>query len=608
MKKYILFFITIVTILGIVFIYTAVNTQKSKDVVFTEAGYILNGSQDKYYFNQDDKYSTTYDDKIAFVNTDGKKVTLDSENFIHYESGNIVTLQDSVLLDLSKISENPIIYYNVGKGKEIKKLSNRYVVKNLNTDMPFEQGIWKISANKYIILGKNLKIILDNGTIKDVKDYVEIEYFDNEIVNIYNQEINYQTISSNTFVELENGIKVNLGTKIVSQDDENKMSLENMVINSDDNITIIDLNEYQNEKKQEDDEENEEEEEIIQDETITLPGNPDGTGTVATANSKETSITGENTTSTTSSTTEKSTTNNENKTTIIDEDTTEEETNTISFQPAEIEYEIVSETDSVVNKAVTLAEPTAKLENMEISPVGVSGQIQITDENDLLSKQHPIIISIINDSTGKTVYQTSEGYGTFSIPLKVETLIPETEYSIIISGTFVLDEKEYSKNFLNKTFVTSPVGVQINKNYYTDSSLSFNISITDENISNVTVSLLDSNGEQIPNRNQVVRNSGNEIQVEFEELEANTEYTARISKITYLDVIQEGENWVFDYNAKTLKQKSSIDRLNYSIDKREGFFNLIIEETTDPDDSIQNYQFVVYKFAETEDGSGVYRI
>ena len=48
-----------------------------------------------------------------FYDTEGTKVTIDNNNFIHYTSGNIVALQDSVLLDLSKINDNPIIYYDV---------------------------------------------------------------------------------------------------------------------------------------------------------------------------------------------------------------------------------------------------------------------------------------------------------------------------------------------------------------------------------------------------------------------------------------------------------------------------------------------------------------
>ena len=136
------------------------------------------------------------------------------------------------------------------KNKEIKKISSRYSVKNLDSDLQFEQAIWKISADKYIILANKLKITLNNGMTKDVDGYVEIQYSDNEVVNIYNQEFSYQTISSNSYIELQNGIKLNLGTKIVSQNDQNKMSLEDMVINSNDNVKIVDLKQETNETEE----------------------------------------------------------------------------------------------------------------------------------------------------------------------------------------------------------------------------------------------------------------------------------------------------------------------------------------------------------------------
>ena len=249
MKKYILFFISIGILLGAILVYNVVNVEESKKETFSESGYILNGSTNRYYFYQDETYTTSYNNQIVFYDTEGAKVTLDNSNFIHYTSGNIVALQESVLLDLSKINENPIVYYDVAANKEIKKISSRYSVKNLDSDLQFEQAIWKISADKYIVLANKLKITLNNGMTKDVDGYVEIQYSDNEVVNIYNQEFSYQTISSNSYIELQNGIKLNLGTKIVSQNDQNKMSLEDMVINSNDNVKIVDLKQEKNETR-----------------------------------------------------------------------------------------------------------------------------------------------------------------------------------------------------------------------------------------------------------------------------------------------------------------------------------------------------------------------
>ena len=645
MKKYILFFISLCVIVTIFFVYSTINVQESKEVTFIESGYILNGSQSRYYFKEDEIYTKTFDDKISFIDTDGKKVLVDRENFIHYESGNIITLQDGVLLDLSKITEDPITYYNVSSGKEIKKLSNRYVVKNLDKDMPFDQGIFKISANKYIILGKNIKVTLNNGTTRDINDYIEIEYYDNEIVSIYNQEINYQTISSDSYIELDGEIKINLGTKIISNSDENKMSLDNMVINSDDNINLADINEKKSLFKNKENEKNEVETENkvdekvinnnsqsivnnnnqeIKQETIVNNGvensnigNNIETNTIENKINENTNAIGNETsrnTNTIGNETSQNTNtiNNEtiqNTNTIgneISENTNSiaENENKIVLEPSIIEVNLPDDDESEVNSAIYIAEPTATFENMKITAVGVNGEIQIKDENDLLSKEDNIVVKIINSATGKVVYQVSEDYGVYNIPIAIETLRPNCKYTIVVFAKYILDEKVYTKNILYKNFVTLPVGLEIAKNYCTDSSINYNINITDSDIESVIVSILDSEGNILPNRDQVVRNIGNIQTIGFDELESNTKYTLRISEITYLGVVQTGENWIIDIDVQTLKQKCSINKLNYQIDRREGTFKLTIDDVTDKDNAIESYRYVIYQFTENEDEEG----
>ena len=582
MKKYVAFFVSIGIILGAILVFNVMNVEKSKKVEFSEAGYILDGSTDRYYFQQDEAYTTSYDDKIVFYDTEGAKVTLDSNNFIHYTSGNIVALQESVLLDLSKINDNPIIYYNVAANKEIKKVSNRYTVKNLDNDLQFEQAIWKISSNKYIVLANNLTVVLNNGTTKDINGYVEIEYFDNQIVNIYNQEFNYQTISSNSYIELENDIKLNLGTKIVSQKDMNKMSLEDMVINSDDNVTLIDLNEDKNNEDKDNEDKNNE---------------VDSNNEIQTGNTQ--------TTGGSSS----STTTNNNSTTIVqggnNGTANNEESGKINIELANIIYEYVDDNESKVDESLALAEPKFKLENMDITATGIKADIQITDDDDTLSKSDDIVVKIINNVTGKTVYLANEAYGTFNIPLDIEVLLPDTSYTITVSATYAVNDNNYTKTFLYKTFVTSSIGVAINKEAYTDNSLSFIVSFSDKLVDSAEISLLDSDGNELINRKKTIKNSGTEgEEVVFDGLTTNTSYIARISKISYNGMVQEGENWKIDTPCKTLKSKISINNLNYSINKRDGTFTLYIDSITDPDNAIQNYKYVLYKFTEVEDENG----
>ena len=598
MKKYILFFISIVAILAICFAHNTINVEESKKILFKDSGYILSGDKTRYYFNKDETYTKSYDDKIIFSDTEGAKITIGNDNFLHYVNGNIVALQDSVLLDLNKINNDPIIYYNVSANKEIKKASTKYVVRNLDKDISFEQGIWKISPNKYIILGDAFKVVLNSGVQKDVKKYVEIEYFDNEIVSIYNQEINYQTISSNSYVILDKGIKLNLGTKIVSVDDENKMALEDMVINSDDNVTLVDLSEefYKEDGGEEnevdenkiDEEDSENDTEVIRTETNSNnQRNIENSNTVIIDN-------------------QKSTDGNSDSSEKAKGDKSEENTEAkrINIDTPEIMYEYVSDNEKKIDLTATLQEPIFKFENMELSSVGISGNIQIEDPDDILSKDDDLTIKITNNNNGKIAYQTSESYGTFNIPVLIETLIPNTQYTMEVAGSYVLNENNYSKNFLYKTFVTSPLGLKINKDYYTDEYLGFNVEFEDYLIDSVTVALLDAEGNAIPNRTVLVKNNGSEENLFFDGLNSNTDYKIKVTKIVYDGMPQEGENWKLEKDAKTLKAKSKITSLNYTINKRDGSFGLFVDGIEDKDASIQSYRYVVYDFVQSIDENG----
>ena len=589
MKKYILFFISIGIILVGILIFNVMNVEESKKETFSESGYILNGSSSRYYFYQDETYTPLYNKQIAFYDTEGTKVTISNDNFVHYASGNIVALQQSVLLDLNKINDDPIVYYDIKANKEIKKVSSRYTVKNLDSDIQFEQAIWKVSANKYIVLANKLNIMLNNGMTKEAEGYVEIEYSDNEIVNIYNQEFSYQTISSDSYIELQDGIKLNIGNKIVSQNEENKMSLEDMVINSNDNVTLVDLTKEDDSTKSDDENTDNEDKENGQNVNSTQPG---GTNAGTSSNTETTTNTSSsNTTLIQNGTNSSNTTGDENK---------------INIETPDILYEYVNDNESKVDETAPINEPKFKLENMKITAVGISGNIQITDDNDALSKNDDINVKIINNQSGKTVYTTSQSYGGFNIPLDVQTLVPDTSYTVVTSATYIVNEKSYTKNFIYKMFTTTSSGVKISKEAYTNNELIFNVSFTDKLVESAEVSLLDKDGNEITNRKQTVKNSGADEIVEFDGLKSNTEYIVRVSKISYDGIIQDGENWTIDTKCQTLKSKANINSLNYSINKRDGTFTLYVDNVEDEDKSIQNFKYIVYKYTQIQDKNGNY--
>ena len=581
MKRYIMFFISIGLILGIILFYKVMSIDENRKVVFNESGYILNGETDRYYFNQEEKYTTTYNDKIIFNDTEGAKVTVDNDNFIHYQSGNIEGLKDGVLLELGKIDDDLIVYYNIKANKEVKKVSDRYIVKNLENDLQFDQAIWKISANKYIILGKSIKFKLDDGTEKEVNGYVEIEFFEDEIsnvnsekgrVNIYNQEISYMTsIKDDKYIELSDDIKLNIGTKIVSKKGQNKMSLEDMVINSNDNVTLVDIDEK---------EENTVEENKVDENT--------------TDNNTNNNTANNNTNNNNNSTTN----NNTNNSTTGTGGTTNNNGSTININTPDIKYVGSNGTDTKIDSSKVVKEPKFKLENMVVSALGISGNIKIVDEDDLLSKEDDMNIRIVNNSTGKVAYNESQAYGnSFDIPIDCETLLPDTQYTIAVTATYIVNNTSYTKNFIYKTFSTSSIGISIKKSGYTDHSLSFDVSISDELFNSATVYLLDNNGnnvneKEIDNRTKTVTFDEN--------LSSNTQYKVKIADIKYSGTLQAGSNWKINYDdCLTLKKLPEIKKLNYAIDKREGKFNLKIEKIEDIDNAVQSYTYVVYEYDET---------
>ncbi len=551
MKKYLASIFLIVLVLGSILVYNIIKIQKQNEKNFEESGYILQSKEakaqsiDRYYFSANQSYKENYNSKVEFLDTDGEKVVTSNTNFIHYVNGSISSLKNGVLLDVTQINNDPISYYNIPKNKIVKKSNDTYTITNLGKELNFKYVLWKISDNKYLIAGNQIVVNLNENDKKEINGYAEIEYEDNEIVNIYNQEITYQTISSKAYLEIPNGIKINLSNKVISQNGENKMSLNNMVIDSEDNVTITDLEELQ--KK----------ENTISENSTNENNTSLGTGSVTQGpttvinNQTSTSITAGN---------------------VGDSKTDSEET---------------------VDETKTVIAPTYKVTKFETTSTGIKATIAVNDEESLLTSDSKI--KVIDGETGKLVYENTESLGVYSIDVDISTLSPNTEYTLEVESSYTVDSISYTKNFVYKVFKTLPIGLGITKDVYTSDSLGINVVFESESdVKEVEVALLNNKGETI--KTQKVYNKGkteNTSNVEFTQLESNTEYTVELLNAIYNgQVISNG----FDItkNCKTLKEKPQISNPEFEIDKRNGKFNLDLKNSIDKDSGIQEYRFEVY--------------
>ena len=110
------FIIAISLLTLILLVAGAVILYQDKSKTFKNEGYIISTTtkkNSKYYFSPNTKYKSNVDNDIVFKDSDSKKVTVSSENFVHYQNGSLAFLTKGAILNLNEINSSAMNYYNV---------------------------------------------------------------------------------------------------------------------------------------------------------------------------------------------------------------------------------------------------------------------------------------------------------------------------------------------------------------------------------------------------------------------------------------------------------------------------------------------------------------
>ena len=604
MKKYISIILGIgILIIGIL-VFNVYKVEEEVTKHFSESGYILqaqardstNQTVERYYFEENGKYKQKYNEKVIFEDTNGENITSNIDNYIHYSNGSISSFKNGVILNLADIEENPIYYYNFKAGNILKKQNNVYSITNLDKELKFENLIWKISGQKYIVLGSNIELTFDDGTNKQINGYLELEYSDNEIVKIYNQEITYKTISTQVLISFPDNIVLNVSKKTISKDNDTKMSLENMVIDSDENVTIIDLTEESKQNSENDKNDEKEDQESTENNQNINNGNINNNTNDNTNNNTNNNI--NNNTNNNTNTSINDQNNNMNSGENINNDDTGN-TGTGNTGTGNSDSEITGDENEDLENETTdtdsepiKKEPKYKVEEFNVSPLGVNASIIIEDVDNLITEN--TTVKILKNKTGKTVYETEVENGDYNINIEVLTLDSDTEYTLIANSTYEIDGITYNKDFVSKIFRTSKLGITLKKEVFTDKSMEFAVNIEkNSGIKSLEIVLQDENGENKQIKSIENINEETKKIVEFENLESNTKYYVSIANVLYNSQIITNGFEIQDEH-KTLKAKPILNGCEFEINKRDGKFILKIRNIQDTDKVIEKYQFRVY--------------
>ena len=554
----------LICVLSFVFIVVGINKFYSTYSKFNEDGHIITynsaNSSNKYYFKQNDKYKLVKSN-VVFVDNEKNKRKVNLDNFVHYEDGDISVFKKSVVLDFNDLSQSTFRYYNIFNTQVLKKKSTSYEIDYLNGNLVFNNFMIKVSENKYLFVGSNLKIKIDNE-IKDFdNNFIEVTFLDGDIVRICNDNYFTQNISTDMFIYVGD-VKIDLSNQNVYYNDELKMNLTEATIDKDDNI-VIPLGE---------DQEN---------------SNNGGSG-----NSNTSSDGSSNSNTVNGSSTNNGTNNGAgsgNGITPSATDITSPRGNLPSLSSGLIDFESAN-SEEIVTRNAKVKEATFQLIEFNTEINSANGKIQITDTESTLKGD--VVVKVVETSTNKVVYQNEDSSGYSTIDFEADGLIPDTSYILVVNSDYEKNGVSYNKDFIQKNFITRALGVSMRKDFATDDSLSVNINKNNySNIVKLDAVLLDTNGEVL--RNESVDLSGDSATLFYSDLEHDTSYVVKLTNFVYSTYIVTGVPDITK-KYKTLKKAPVFSENKFTIDKVKGTISLNMGGIEDVDNGITSYRYEIY--------------
>ncbi len=208
---------------------------------FYSAGYIIDSSttkSSKYYFDDETVYKENVFSEYVFKDVDNRKVKTKKDNFIHYLDDSLSFMKNGVILDLDNFNENLVPYYNITDESIIKYNNGGYYVETADKTLVFGNFLGRITDDKYIVVGKDVKVKLSGSDNAVSGNYFELLFVENGIVKVENQEGSYQTLTEGTIIYIGDNIEINLGDGTVSYGGETKLSLNELTIDGNENIDI----------------------------------------------------------------------------------------------------------------------------------------------------------------------------------------------------------------------------------------------------------------------------------------------------------------------------------------------------------------------------------
>lgn len=520
----------LVLIIAIVFL-TKENTKS-----FTRSGYIIASSKEnstKYYFDEGTNYKTNINSELVFTDASGEKVNVETDNFMHYTDGGIKFLKNGVIMDLESVNSTIVPYYNI-TNKSLLEYSNKsYYIETIDKTLSFNNLIGRISENKYIVAGVDIKLQLAGNDNVISGDYFELTFVEDGVIKVENQEVSYQTTAENSYVLVNDNIKIDLGSKKIYYNEEEKMSLTQMTIDGNENIEIIPTEE---EKKD------------------------DGSANEGNNNQGNSNI--------------DNTPNNGNENSKPNDGTGNE-------------IGEGSGTGTGVNKTSASIE----LAEAEVGTNNIYAKFYINDPDKTIKGD--LVVQIINTDTGKIAYRDMKDKGQKEFFIDMHSLNPNSNYVLSVSEE---TNGKYNTQYFQKLFRTDKLGISLQKKYLTTNSIAYEVVFEDDSlVKSANIKIKDAKLKDIEEYEKGLQIDRDNRVVVFEGLNYDTTYNLVLNSLN-IDGIQYGEtDYEMYVTTKTLKRTPSVSELTAKLDEDKNSFTLKIGNIIDEDKSITKYTYQIFE-------------
>lgn len=425
-------------------VFLAGNINEEKETRFSSDGYIVEKSNEesinKIRFGSDTAYKKNTETTYMFNDIANNEIIVEEDNFIYYDNNSISSFKRGVVVNLADIGTDSINHYGLLPFTILEKSGENYVVKESNENMVFEEFVWKLSEDKYLLSSaKNTLILSEDNTI-ELSNLVEINLVDQGVIEIVSGDKKYTSISPELNIQTAAGYAVFPIHRVVTKDDS-ILYLDKLMVNSNDNIEVT----------------------VKKNTLFTIPKfNISGVG----GESGDQGIKGTGGTG---------------------------GDNGQSGGRGPMGETGGSGSDS----SITTALPAFTFENLILSADSIYGEIKVKDENALLNKDPLGSVKIIDIETGESIncveydkdsdlsgtvkfdFSSIVGTNRFLGFKNSKELKPDTKYRLVVSAFYTYNGKEYEREFISKNFYTDSMGVFIDTGTLGTNKASINLTKKD---------------------------------------------------------------------------------------------------------------------------------